>query len=293
MVLWVNYIEQTQMNAIKYIVLSLLLIIPVFAAAQTRGKIQGNKYVVSTGDTTKIVNPTNAGLNSPDSKFLFNTSGRVIDSLYNEIQPNITPSKAVRDVNNILKEIERDQAIQSSGNSSLSYRLSTDYISAKNKEKSARAYADSLMLEQKKLSERELALNYLKYGNKPSYYVNGVQVNPEIASLLLPGDVLEQDRRAISPNPNGEVWLILTDKAIQRLGLSRVNTNSVYEQPLYNNVVKPENTQQRSEPVIRVDDDQKVSTPVQQNAGSQSQGKSRTIVRSRTINNEPVEVRRD
>jgi hypothetical protein len=283
------------MSRIKYIVLSLLLMFSIFAVAQKPGKIGRDKYRVSTGDTTKIVNPVGAGLSSSESQFLFNTSGKIIDSLYNEIQPNVTPSKAVRDVNNILKEIERDQAILKAGNTSLSYRLSTEYIAAKHKEKNARAYADSLLQEQGKLSEKDLALNYLKYGNKPSYFVNGMPVNSEIASLLLPGDVIERNIKTKTPNPNGEIWLVLTDKAMQRLKLPASNVNSEYELPVYNyNNIETESTWRTSQPVIRVEDEPSISAPTQQNVNTKNQPQENpiTIVRTRTVNNKPVEVKR-
>jgi hypothetical protein len=284
------------MSIIKYIILSFLFTIPVLSVAQKPGKIGRDRYRVSTGDTTKIVNPINAGLSRPDAQFLFNTSGRVIDSLYAEIQPNVTPSKAVGDVNDMLKEIERDQKIHKAGNISLSYRLSTEYIAAMKRDKTARAYADSLLQAQRNLSEQEQALNYFMYGNKPSYFVNRMPVSPEIVGLLLPGDVIERNIKTKTPNPNGEIWLVLTDKAIQRLKLPASNMDYVYEMPVYNNDIRSEGTQRKSksEPVIRVEDEPSVSVPVRQNVNTdQPQEKPRTTVRSRTVNNKPVEVKRN
>lgn len=282
------------MNAKRYLLILVVLILPVLASAQ---RIGGNKYKVTTGDTTKIVSRVNTGLKGPEFEFLFNTKGEVIDSLYNEIQPNITSAKAVVEVNDILKEIERDQAILKAGNTSLSYRLSREYVAANKKEKSARAYADSMLLEQRKLSEKEQALKYMMYGDKPSYFVNGMPVDARIADLLLPGDVIERNIKTNSSNPNGEIWLILTEKAMRRLRLPTENTE-MYG-PMENILLEDpsqkiqENT--RSEPVRKIDAlpeelpiKQKVDT-----TQSQNQQKSRTVVRSRTVNNKPVEVRND
>ena len=273
------------MNAIRYILI-FLLILPVLVSAQ---KIGGTKYRVTTGDTTKIVNRLNTGLTGPEFEFLFSSKGKVIDSLYSEIQPNLTSSKAVKEVNDILNEIERDQAILKAGNTSLSYRLSTEYITANKKEKSARAYADSLLLEQKRMSQNELVLKYLTYGDKPSYFVNGMPVRPEIANLLMSGDVITRDLRTNTPNPNGEIWLVLTEKAMRRLKLSKAE--EIYG--IENNVLK-EVPDQNNFQLIIIDEESETPaqrkndlTPVPPEKGQ------RTIVRSRTINNKPVEVKND
>lgn len=282
------------MNAKRYLLILVVLILPVLASAQ---RIGGNKYKVTTGDTTKIVSRVNTGLKGPEFEFLFNTKGEVIDSLYNEIQPNTTSAKAVVEVNDILKEIERDQAILKAGNTSLSYRLSREYVAASKKEKSARAYADSMLLEQRRLSEKEQALKYMMYGDKPSYFVNGMPVDARIADLLLPGDVIERNIKTNSSNPNGEIWLILTEKAMRRLRLPTENTEMYgpMENILLEDPVQKIQENRRSEPVRKIDAlpeelpiKQKVDT-----AQPQNQQKSRTVVRSRTVNNKPVEVRND
>lgn len=203
------------MNTRKFIIL-IMLTFPILAAAQ---RIGTSKYRVSTGDTTKIVNHINSGLNNPESKFLFSKSGKIIDSLYSEINPNITVAEAAREVNDLLKEIERDQAIVNAGNKSLSYRLSMQNVAELTKEKKAKAYADSVLMAQRMMSERQLADQYIKYGNKPTYYINGVEVVPETLNQIMSGDIVGRDIKTNSVNPNGEVWLTLTDRGAQRLKL--------------------------------------------------------------------------
>lgn len=277
------------MNANRYILI-LLLILPVLSSAQ---KIGGTKYRVTTGDTTKIVNRLNTGLAGPEFEFLFSSKGGVVDSLYNQIQPNLTPLKAVKEVNDILNEIERDQAILKAGNTSLSYRLSTEYIAANKKEKSARAYADSLLLEQKRMSRNELISKYLTYGDKPSYFVNGMPVRPEIANLLMSGDVITRDLRTNTPNPNGEIWLVLTEKAMRRLKLSRAEEIYDIEKDILKQDLKevqdPQNLQ-----LIIIDEEPEVPAQQKKDLTPISPEKEpRTIVRSRTINNKPVEIKND
>ncbi len=316
------------MNAARYLLLTALLVLPLLASAQKIGK---QSYKVSTGDTTKIVSRVNTGLTGPEFEFLFSTKDKVVDSLYNEIQPDLTPSKAVKEVNDMLNEIERDQAILKAGNTSLSYRLSTEYIAANKKEKSARAYADSLLREQKRMSQNDLISKYLTYGDKPSYFANGMPVKPEITKELMPGDVVSRDLRTNTDNPNGEIWLVLTEKAMRRLKLP-MDSGAM---PENNNNVRTENTQRKSEPEIVVNDEPKAPTatelkedtpkrsvkrikaeqearrnkennddknkPVQQTEATVDKSKTnntppagrKTIVRSRTVNNEPVEVKND
>lgn len=206
------------MNTLKIYILSILLLVPLLVDAQVKsGRLGNGKYVVSTGDTTKIV--MQRGLKSPYSKFLFDAPRELIDSLYAESGDHLSTTEAIRDVSSKLDKIERDQGILEAGNSSLSYRLSTEYIAANKKEKSARAYADSLLLARNKETEETLALNFLIYGDKSSYYVNGLQVSPQITTMLEPGDVVSRTVKTNTPNPNGEVWLTLTDKALRRLKL--------------------------------------------------------------------------
>jgi hypothetical protein len=235
-------------------------------------------------------------LSGPEFEFLFNTKGKVIDSLYSTIQPNLTSSEAVREVNDILKEIERNQAILKAGNTSLSYRLSMEYVAANKREKSARAYADSLLMEQRKLSERERVLSFLRYGNRPSYFVNGMPVDSDIADKLITGDVVKREIKTNSSNPNGEIWLVLTDRAMRRLRLPTGN-EGVYN-PAGGNLPDdfvPEIWDRRSsEPAIKIDNVPETAVDSKEDVDqplSQPQEKPRTVVRSRTINNQPVEVR--
>jgi hypothetical protein len=144
------------------------------------------------------------------------------------------------------------------------------------------------------MSEKELISKYLTYGDKPSYFVNNMPVNPEIADLLLPGDVISRDLKTNTPNPNGEIWLILTEKAMLRLKLP---TGDMYD-PEYNlrNTNSPEkdqNKEKSSQPVIKNNSQEILPQQKIDTIHVQLPGERKTVVRSRSVNNVPVKVKND
>lgn len=214
------------MNISKYIlILVAVLLFPIMGYAQ---KIGGGKYVVSTKDTTSIV--SNRGAKDPRNEFLFRKKGPEADSIYDAIRSKYTNlENAILDVDGLITEIENDRDLLKMGNTSLAYRLSRANIESREKEKRARIIADSLQQEMMKKSAEELAQRYARYGDKPSYFVNGVQVQPELISQFTQGDIVTRNMKIEDNgigNPNGEIWITVTNKAARKFNLPGLETNT-------------------------------------------------------------------
>lgn len=218
------------MNISKYILLISLILLPVLGYAQ---KI-GGKYIVTTGDTTQIVNSV-SGLRSPDAKFLFKKNNAVSDSILANMTSDYSSlEEALMDVNSLISTVEKDQIQLKTGNTGLSYRLSKMNLESMQKEKQAKAMADSVLRIRHIQSVEEMARKYEEFGNKPTYFVNGINVEPEMINQIMSGDIVERNLKVqdtSSGNPNGEVWFIITDKAAQRLGLQVAKVQSGREYP--------------------------------------------------------------
>ncbi len=222
------------MNLSKYIILVLIAsLLPFLAYAQKKG----NKYIVTTKDTTLIV--SNRGEKDPQNKFLFNKMGADADSVSAILKSDYNSLEgALMDIDRLIGQIEKDQILLKTGNTSLAYRLSRANIDSRDKEKRARIIADSIQQEMLKKSADELAQEYVKYGNKPLYFINGTRVQSEVVDRLSPNDVIKRDfiiQNAVSGNPNGEVWITVTDKAISKLNLwatEKSSDNYVYPSPI-------------------------------------------------------------
>lgn len=222
------------MNLSKYIILVLIAsLLPFLAYAQKKG----NKYIVTTKDTTLIV--SNRGEKDPQNKFLFNKMGEDADSVSAILKSNYNSLEgALMDIDKMIGQIEKDQILLKTGNTSLAYRLSKANIDSRDKEKRARIMADSIQQEMLKKSADELAQEYVKYGNKPLYFINGTKVQSEVVDRLSSSDVVKRDfiiQNTASGNPNGEVWITVTDKAINKLNLwaaEKSSDNYVYPSPI-------------------------------------------------------------
>jgi len=192
-------------------------------------KIGGGKYVVSTNDTTSIV--SNRGSKDPKNEFLFRKKGPEADSIYDAIRSKYANlENAILDVDGLITEIENDRDLLKMGNTSLAYRLSRANIESREKETRARVIADSLQQEMVKKSAEELAQRYARYGDKPSYFVNGIQVQSELISQFTQGDIVTRNMKIQEDgigNPNGEIWITVTDKAARKYNLPGLDGNIV------------------------------------------------------------------
>lgn len=206
------------MDIRKYIIfLIAMLLLPLLGYAQ---KV-GGKYIVTTNDTTQIV--SGRGMKDPENTFLLKKNLPGADSVYANMRSDYNSLEAATlDIDKLIGEIENDQTLLKTGNVGLGYRLSKINVDNLEKEKKAKVLADSIQQEMMKKSADELAQRYAYYGDKPSYFINEVQVSPDLIGRLTHGDIIERKmdiQNTGSGNPNGEVRITITDKAARKIGV--------------------------------------------------------------------------
>jgi hypothetical protein len=305
------------MSTSKYIIILIsLLLFPLLAEAQiyrtptkNEAKQIGRKiYVISTGDTTRVVNPTSGGLTDEYSKFLFiKNHNAAVDSIFGETNPTYSGlEEAALDVDELLREIEAEKRINNERNDALGFRLARDYRNRKKKERAAMNIADSLM--KKDASIQELTNMYIGFNGKPTYYINGLEVSFSVTNQLYPSEVIKREMRVTdtaSGNPFGEVWYLVSEKTLDRLKIPIDLTNDY----LFNNNVAstaatvPVNSAaevkkkapKAPEPVIRREItadgkqvDRVVKTEETDMPEEKSTTESTTRIISRTVNDEKV-----
>ena len=217
------------MNTKKYILsLCLMLILPLFASGQIYKSVSkreveqiGKKtYKVSNGEITTVVNTVGSGLEDEYSKFLFRKSGNAeADSIFSDLNSKYgNLEEAALDIDKLLREVELDRKTNSDTNEALAFWIARRNRERKKKEQEANTIAENV-LKQDPSVEDLIRLRY-RFGNKPTYYINGVEVEQSIANKLYPGEIVKREIRTqdtASGNPNGEVWYTVTDKALDRI----------------------------------------------------------------------------
>lgn len=259
------------MSANKYIILfSFLLLLPLCVKAQRfksvterqAEQIGKNYYVTTSKDTTLVVNFISTGLNSPETEFLkLDRSNNTLDSLFHK-KLDYTSEEAMLDMNSLILDLQKEKKELKGNNDGLSFRLASKNRDLRQKEIEAKKLVDAVRVKPKEdLSTEELAALYLKYGEKPTYYINGVEVDQSIVNQLHPSDVLKEDRRVketLSGNPNGEIWITATEDGLNRIKIpknhksnSRNNDLGAYIQEIKRVQREKEIKELKSIPVIK------------------------------------------
>lgn len=222
------------MSANKYIIIfSILLLLPISAKAQRYKSVTERQaeqigkdiYVTTSNDTTRVVNFISTGLDSPDTQFLkLDRTNAALDSLFMQ-KVDYTSEEAMLDMNNLIDELEREKREIKGNNDGLSFRLASKKRDLRQKELEAKKIAAAAKKpDSKELSTQELAALYLKYGDQPTYYINEIEVPQSIVNQLRSSDIISKDLRikgTVSNNPNGEVWITVTEKGLSRIKLPK------------------------------------------------------------------------
>lgn len=305
------------MSTSKYIIILIsLLLFPLLADAQiyraptkNEAKQIGKKiYIISTGDTTRVVNTISGGLTDEYSKFLFRKDKSAeADSIFGETDPTYSGlEEAALDVDRLLREIEAEKRINSERNDALGFRLARDYRNRKKKEQAAINIADSLM--RKDASIEELTNMYIGFNGKPTYYINGLEVPFSITNQLYPSEVIKREMRVTdtaSGNPFGEIWFLVSEKTLNRLKIPIDLTNdylfnnnvatTASAVPVNNTADTKRKASKAPEPVIRREItadgkqvDRVVKTEETDIPKEKSATESTTRIISRTVNDEKV-----
>lgn len=216
------------MNTSKYILLSIMLLFPLFAMSQrlkpvTKREAEqiGKKtYILSTGEASKVVNTVGSGLEDEYSKFLFRKSNTAeLDSIFGGVNSSYgNLEEAAIDVDRLLREVDLEQKINKGSNESLGFWIAKRNRDLRKKEKEAQSIVDNMPKEDPSIAD--LVRRRLRFGDKPTYYINGVEVSASVVNQLFQSEIIKRELRTTdtaSGNPNGEIWFSVSEKALARV----------------------------------------------------------------------------
>lgn len=209
--------NQTKMliKANKYLILIILLLLSVALSAQ----VARRKYVTRTGDTTVVVMTGSTGLYGEDARFLLDqkASDDFLEkrSRYNRLKDAVLETEQVA----VIVGEEYKENNPNSG--SLGFRAAQENVRLLQKKREADKVVKDKEINSN-VSVAELAFMREKFGDKPSYFVNGVPVEASTASRIPRNSILSRELKVSNTttgNPNGEVWMVIGAQAFDRLGL--------------------------------------------------------------------------
>lgn len=200
------------MTAKKIIyVICLLILLPLCVYSQDPARAPKRRVILPSGDTIVTSSKGGGSLLSRDDMRFFkrDTSSldMLVDSLYNLNSKYNSLEDAASQVSGMLSEIGDEQE-KSKENQSLSFRLSQQNRGRIQKEKEAQNMWEKMKKEEK-LSAEDMVELYQKFGDKPTYYINGVEVDEAATNHIRPADILSRQFKVtntVSKNPNGEIW---------------------------------------------------------------------------------------
>lgn len=203
-------------KANKYLVLIILLLLSVALSAQ----VARRKYVTRTGDTTVVVMTGSTGLYGEDAKFLLDqkASEDFLEkrSRYNRLKDAVLETEQVA-------SIVGDEYKENNPNSgSLGFRAAQENVRLLQKNRAAEKNVISDRSINKEVSVAELTFMKEKFGDKPSYFVNGIPIDATTASRIPRNSILSRELKVSNTttgNPNGEIWMVIGAQTFERLGL--------------------------------------------------------------------------
>lgn len=198
----------------KHILLVLLLAFPLVLSAQIGKK----KYVTRSGDTTLVVMTGSTGLRGEDAQFLFDET--ISEDFVQKRSRYSRLKEAAVETEQVAGVINAEQEEMNPSASSLSFRIAQKNVRYLQNDKSTNNLANRKINPNTSLDE----MVYLKekFGNKPTYFINGEEVSPEIAARVPQKEILSRELRVANTttgNPNGEIWYIITSKMFDKLNI--------------------------------------------------------------------------
>ncbi|WP_101689368.1 hypothetical protein [Dysgonomonas massiliensis] len=209
--------------SVKHILLFIILLLPFGLSAQTKEDFQriyeelkAKGYDIDEDKARSFFeeNIEDISVNDSISKIML-----ILDKERTKYK---TMEEAEMEVEQLLSKVAKDRNSYQRRNGALAVRIGENAI-IRNKERDrvARdAWTD--LVKKKEASTEDFVALYEKFGDRPTYYVNGIEVDQHILNKLRDSDVMEREYRVkntASGNPNGEVWYTITKKAMKRIGL--------------------------------------------------------------------------
>lgn len=236
-----------QINTSKKILLIILLtILPIVMSAQ----IGTRKYITRSGDTTIVVNAGSTGLSGEDAEFLFDkrASSEQLDK-YSRYRKLV---EAAEETEQVAKIVEVEKKVSNPSSGSLGFRIAQKNIRyLQNEQKASRAARDII---HRDATIEEMTFLKQKFGDKPSYFINGIHVEPKVAASLAEKDILTRSLKVANTttgNPNGEIWYVVNSKVFGKLGLDSYDSRDTksYATTPPSNITSPKAGVQRPQKV--------------------------------------------
>ena len=200
-------------NKHRIILLLTIAAMPLLGFAQIGKKI----IPLSSGEKTIQVKPTVTGAESKELRRSPN------DSMFYDMNTEYkTLEDAAYDLTKTMRDIEESQKVVEKKNDALGYLIAKGNVTKLKEIKATEVKIDSLQIFTKPESAEELLSLRERYGNRPTFYINGIEVNEKLTYKLRPVEVLSRRVRTTqtaSGNPNGEVLYEVPDATVYRLGL--------------------------------------------------------------------------
>lgn len=211
-------------------------------------------------------------------------------------------NEASSDIGRLLDEVEVVKNNGKSRNESLSLRVSQKNKRNLKKDKAAQDAWDKLITKEN-VSVEELVELRAKYGNRPTYYVNGIEVGQDLMNKIRTSEIMTQEFRIAdidNGNPNGEKWYEVSSKVAERIGLATYVkpeeniVNEVVETEIYRSVV-PKKQKEETHVVPAPISQSKIDlSPVQEDERERtivpSSGRMQSIALSDSNNTERIYV---
>lgn len=203
------------MKLLNFTLLTVITILPSLGFAQVGKRV----ITLSTGERTTQVQPTVKGA---DLKSLKRPA---VDTMFYDLKPEYRSlEEAAYDADRILREIELSRKENRKTNNALSFAISNNLVKSERSTARIKEVWDSLAAQDADI-ETLKALKEI-YGDKPTYYVNGVEVSEEVVKRIGQSDILRQTVKttdAISDNPNGEIWYEVSEGSFRKLKIQARN----------------------------------------------------------------------
>jgi hypothetical protein len=269
----------------------LLILLPLGVYSQDPTRAPKRRVVLPSGDTIVTSNKGGSLLSKDDMKFFkrdtSSSFNKLIDSLYSLNSAYNSLEDAAYQVTGILDEIEADQK-KAKENSSLSVRLAQKNRDRLLKEKEAQ----STWEEQRKnedLSVEDMVEAIAKFGDKPTYYLNGSVVDEAVTNQLRPVDILSREFKivnTVSRNPNGEIWFEVSEAVAQKAldkgaEVKNKNNSNATSSTKKQDEPKKEKRVKKKETSIKSEPNKKVESPAKRDKEDKKADSPKTTKKTR------------
>lgn len=228
----------------RLLILSSVLLYQCFLSAQENTNNQVEKYYITKdGIKTPIVNEPF----SPDNeklKFLYDRASELDKtSRYDKLK------EAIQETEKISTLIDTVQSRSTNSDGTFSLSGAKRNIDLLNEERGLKNKTSASSLEEQIFLKN-------KYGDRPTFFINEIEVSQELYNKVLEKEILNKQvvvQNTISGNPNGEIRIDVPQKTLERLGIKDDRNATYSDSYAFNNEEKVDNKKTASKVVEQED----------------------------------------